>query len=113
MRLERQNLLFICSRNQWRSPTAERVFARSPRFAVRSRGLSSSAVRRLNAQDIEWADEIFVMETEHKRRLVQRHRSALQHKRIHVLGIADEYEYMDPELVEQLQAGVESVVGPD
>ncbi|HBT11829.1 MAG TPA: phosphotyrosine protein phosphatase, partial [Erwinia persicina] len=24
------NILFICSRNQWRSPTAEQVFRRHP-----------------------------------------------------------------------------------
>jgi protein-tyrosine-phosphatase len=32
------NLLFICSRNQWRSPTAEAIWRRRPGFNVRSAG---------------------------------------------------------------------------
>jgi hypothetical protein len=37
-------VLFICSRNQWRSPTAEQVFAKWPEIEVMSAGLDSSAV---------------------------------------------------------------------
>ncbi len=107
----REKLLFVCSRNRWRSPTAERVFARSERFEVRSRGLSSSAARRLTDRDVEWADRIFVMEPEQKRRLLAGHRQALADTPLHVLGIPDDYASMDPELVEQIRSGVEAVVG--
>jgi len=110
---EREKLLFICSRNRWRSPTAERVFARSERFQVRSRGLSASAAQRLREVDIRWADQIFVMESEHKRRLAQTFRQAIGYTPVHVLDIEDEYQFMDPELVELIRLGVEAVVGSD
>ena len=42
---ERLNVLFVCSRNQWRSPTAEQVWRRHPRVNARSAGTSGSARR--------------------------------------------------------------------
>ncbi len=57
-----QRLLFVCSRNQWRSPTAERLFGRDPRFQVRSRGVSKKARRTICDDDIQWADLILVIE---------------------------------------------------
>jgi predicted protein tyrosine phosphatase len=39
----RINVLFICSCNQWRSPTAERVWRNDPRLSVRSAGTASYA----------------------------------------------------------------------
>ncbi len=108
----RQKLLFVCSRNRWRSPTAQRLFARSPRFDARSRGLSSSAVRRLATDDVAWADVIFVMESRHRQQQLQAHRDAVGARPIHVLDIPDDYPFMDPELVDLLVAGVEARLGP-
>jgi hypothetical protein len=51
-------LLFVCSRNKWRSPTAEKIFSNRATLEVRARGLSSSANRRLVADDVSWADTI-------------------------------------------------------
>jgi predicted protein tyrosine phosphatase len=104
------NLLFVCSRNQWRSPTAEQIFSRTPGIRARSRGVSASAVRRLTAPDVAWADVIFVMETEHKRQVMQRFRAEVGDRPIHVLDIPDEYKLMDPELVELLTRGVSQVL---
>jgi hypothetical protein len=39
-----KKVLFICSRNQWRSPTAEQVFSKWPGLQVMSAGLDPSAV---------------------------------------------------------------------
>ena len=64
-----QNLLFICSRNQWRSPTAEKIYSRDDRVNARSAGTSPRARRTVNAKDIEWASTIFVMEYKHRERL--------------------------------------------
>lgn len=63
------NLLFICSKNEWRSPTAEHIFKKRQNLNVRSAGTSSSARKKINAKNIEWADTIFVMEEHHKSRL--------------------------------------------
>ena len=106
MKEARQKLLFLCSRNRWRSPTAQRLFAKSERFEARSAGLASSAVHRLSQADIAWADVIFVMEPEHRRKLMQSFRNELADRPVHVLDIPDDYGFMDPELVELIHDGV-------
>ena len=105
-----QKLLFICSRNQWRSPTAEQIFRKHPLMSVRSAGTSPSARRKVSAEDIRWADVIFVMEEKHKSRLVAEFPRLLDDKTIHVLDIPDEYKYMHPELVEQLEQSVSAIL---
>ncbi|MBW8847013.1 MAG: phosphotyrosine protein phosphatase [Burkholderiales bacterium] len=108
---ETLNVLFICSRNQWRSPTAEQVFRRHPALAVRSAGTSASARRHVSAVDLTWADVILVMESRHKARLLAEHARALIGKPLHVLDIPDDYRFMDPELVELLQTAVPPLLG--
>ena len=103
-------ILFICSRNQWRSPTAERVWRRHPGLNVRSGGTSPNARHTVSADDIQWADVIFVMEHKHKSRLAAEFTGWLTHKPVHVLDIPDEYKYMDPELVELLEQSVGSLL---
>lgn len=99
--------LFVCARNQWRSPTAERIFRDDPRLCVRSRGLSPQSPRQLTLADVTWAEQIFVMEAKHRARLVERFREALQQTPVHVLDIPDDYPFMDPELIELLRDRVE------
>ena len=99
-------MLFVCSRNQWRSPTAEQVFRKHPGLNVRSAGTSSKARRTLSESDIRWADIIFVMETKHRRQLRLKFGDLVQDKHLVVLDIPDDYEFMDPELVDLLEAGV-------
>lgn len=103
--------MFICSRNQWRSPTAEAVFRKHPQLSVRSAGTSPNARRRVTADDIRWAGVIFVMEDKHKSRLLADFTTAAAHKTIHVLDIPDHYRYMAPELVEQLRDAVAALLG--
>ena len=106
------NSLFICSRNQWRSPTAERVFAVGYGISTRSAGTSKHAKHRISAKDIAWADMIFVMEQKHKNRLVAEYRRLLEHKPLHVLDIPDDYQYMDPELITLLEQSTEPFLLP-
>jgi predicted protein tyrosine phosphatase len=105
------NILFICSRNQWRSPTAEKVWQSHPAVKARSAGTSPNARRPVSVKDLQWAQIIFVMEDKHKSRLLAEYRRLLEHKTIHVLDIPDEYQCMDAELVEQLQQSVGAVLG--
>ena len=107
----RQNVLFICSRNQWRSPTAEQVYRKHPMLAVRSAGTSPNARRKVSPDDIAWASVILVMEEKHKSRLKAEFNRLLEGRAIHVLDIPDDYKYMDPELVEQLEQCVPSILG--
>ncbi|HEX7644733.1 MAG TPA: phosphotyrosine protein phosphatase [Burkholderiaceae bacterium] len=104
------NLLFICSRNQWRSPTAEHVWRRHPGVAVRSAGTSAAARRVVSAQDIAWADIVFAMEQKHKSRLAAEFGRLLEHKRVVVLDIPDDYKAMDPELIELLRDAVAPIL---
>ena len=110
---ERIHLLFVCSRNQWRSPTGEQVWRRDPRVQVRSAGTSAGARRVVSAADLAWADVVLVMEDKHKSRLAAAFRDALAHKRLHVLDIPDDYRFMDPELVALLTAPVAAILGLD
>ena len=106
----RINVLFVCSRNQWRSPTAERIFRNDPRFSVRSCGLSDKSPRRLREDDLTWAEIVFVMESKHRSRIIQQFRDAVGITPLHVLGIPDDYQFMDPELVDLLTERVEAVL---
>ncbi len=111
--MNRLNVLFVCSRNQWRSPTAEQVFRRHPALNVRSGGTSPNARHTVSGQDIQWADVILVMEGKHKSRLMSEFTSMLLGKPVHVLDIPDEYRYMDAELVEMLERSVGGVLHLD
>jgi len=105
------NVLFVCSRNQWRSPTAEQIWRKHPALSVRSAGTSPNARHPVSASDLQWAQIIFVMEEKHKSRLRTKFGRALENKPIHVLDILDEYKFMDPGLVEQLRQSVGAILG--
>lgn len=105
------NVLFVCSRNQWRSPTAEQVWRKHPALSVRSGGTSPNARRVVTAADLSWAHVIFVMEEKHKSRLMAEYRRMLENKPIHVLDIPDEYRYMDAELVDLIEKSVGAILG--
>lgn len=102
------NILFICSRNQWRSPTAERVFAVGYGVSTRSAGTSKHAKHTVSSKDIAWADLIFVMEQKHKQNIKEKFPNQLQHKQVVVLDIPDDYPYMDEELIEILKQSMHS-----
>ena len=92
-------VLFLCSKNKLRSPTAECVFADHPGLDVDSAGLSRDAEIRLSDDQIHWADLIFVMERTHRAKMNRKYGHALKGKKVVVLGIPDHYEFMDEELV--------------
>ena len=98
-----KNLLFICSQNKLRSPTAEAVFSGVPGIDVDSAGLNNDAVVPLSPEQVEWADVIFVMEKVHRNKLSRKFKRHLHRQRVIVLGIPDNYDYMDPALVELLK----------
>jgi len=103
------NLLFVCSKNKWRSPTAESIYRRDPRVNVRSAGTSSGARKKITAQDLIWANFVLVMEQKHKIIIAQQYRH-LDLPEIIVLDIPDDYQYMSEELVEMIQASTESLL---
>lgn len=103
-----KNVLFICSVNKLRSPTAEHVFASWPDVETDSAGLSNGATVLLSSEQLEWADIIFVMEKAHQNKLSKKYRRHLNGQRVICLDIPDNYEFMDPTLIRLL----ENKVGP-
>ncbi|MGH8781711.1 low molecular weight protein tyrosine phosphatase family protein [Paraburkholderia sp.] len=95
--------LFICSRNRLRSPTAEEVFASWPGIETDSAGLAPDAVTIVSADQVAWAEIIFVMERAHKVKLSKKFGTHLKDKRIVCLDIPDRYAFMQPELIALLE----------
>ena len=102
--VEKIKILFVCSRNKWRSLTAERICQKVGGYSVRSAGTEKGARIRVTEGLLGWADLIFVMEKKHGDRLGSKFSGSLKGKNVICLQIPDNYEYMEPELVEILQA---------
>jgi len=98
--------LFVCSQNRLRSPTAEDTFAKWQGVETASAGTDEKASAPLDAEAIEWAEIIFVMERSHRNRVTKRFGQQVRNKRLVVLDIPDEYEFMDPTLVRLLERKV-------
>ena len=99
------NVLFLCSQNRLRSPTAEQVFASRMGLEVASAGLNNDAENPTTPELVAWADVIFVMERAHRNKLQKRFKKHLR-ARVICLDIPDEYEFMDEGLVRLLNAKV-------
>ncbi len=96
-------LLFVCSRNRWRSATAEALLKNHRRYAARSAGTANSARVKVTPGLIGWAEVIFCMEEKHLERLRERFGEKLAGKTLITLRIPDDYGFMDPELIDLLR----------
>ncbi len=103
-------MLFVCSKNQWRSPTAETIYRRDDRVSVRSRGTAKAAVQTIRSDDIAWSDVIMVMEDKHRQRILADFPGEAKFKPMHVLDIPDDYQFMDDELVELIRSAAEPII---
>lgn len=101
-----KKVLFICSQNRLRSPTAEQIFSNSPHIECSSAGLNNDAENQVTPELVEWADIIFVMEKAHRNKLSSKFKRNLSKARVICLDIPDEYEYMDPILIKLLELKV-------
>jgi predicted protein tyrosine phosphatase len=101
-----RKLLFICTQNRLRSPTAEHVFASWPNVETDSAGLGADANVQLSTEQVLWADWIFVMEKAHRNKLSKKFKAVLNGKRVICLDIPDEYDFMQPELISLLEVKV-------
>ncbi|MDF7775735.1 low molecular weight protein tyrosine phosphatase family protein [Sphingomonas sp. AOB5] len=99
-----KRFLFICSQNKLRSPTAEQVFASRTDIEVSSAGTNHDAENPVTPEELAWADIIVVMERTHRNKLQKRFGRHLHGKHIVCLDIPDDYEFMDPELIDLLEA---------
>lgn len=108
--LSMPRVLFLCSKNKLRSPTAEAIFSNMEGWEVCSAGVSNDAEVHVSLEDVEWADYIFVMEKSHKKKLSSKFGGAISKQAVISLDIPDDYEYMDAELIEILKNKVPRLV---
>lgn len=101
--MSKTKLLFLCSRNQWRSPTAEALFKNHPRYDARSAGTENGARIKVTDCHLGWADMIFCMERKHADRLREKFLTELAGKPLITLRIPDDFQRDDPELIALLR----------
>lgn len=89
--MPREKLLFVCSRNRWRSRAAEALFKGHPEYDVRSAGTEAGARIKVTACHLGWADRVFCMERKHADRLRERFPEECAGKPIVVLRVPDDY----------------------
>lgn len=103
----KKHLLFICSGNVDRSPTAEDMFKDSNYYEARSAGTHPLATKKVGQELIDWADTIFVMsEKEDKHLTFLKQNFKLAGKKCFDLDIPDMYERGDSELVARLEEAI-------
>jgi predicted protein tyrosine phosphatase len=100
------HLLFICSRNKWRSRTAEELYRDFPGYTAKSAGTEPGARQRVTAGLLGWADLIFVMEAKHRDYLRTKFAEAIADKQVVCLRIPDDHGFNDPDLIDLLKAGL-------
>jgi predicted protein tyrosine phosphatase len=110
MQSPKLKLLFVCTINRMRSATADKIFQGDKRFEVRSAGTDKAADTVLSQEILNWADSIIVMERHHRNHIRKYFPDVYQNKKIVCLYIPDDYDYMQPELIEILQAKVEDIL---
>ena len=92
-----------------RSATAHKIFESDQRFRVDSAGTDKSAATVLEPEHLEWADVIIVMEKYHRQFIRDKFPEYNDKKKIVCLYIPDNFNYMQPELIDILKSKVEDV----
>ncbi len=104
------NVLFVCGRNNRRSPTAAHIFRNDRRMNVRSGGVADTSRRKVSEGDLRWAQLVLVVERKYAGRLKTAFPKVDPFPPIECLDISDEYTFMQPELVEMLKSSVDSAL---
>jgi predicted protein tyrosine phosphatase len=71
---------------------------------VASAGTNHDAENPLSTELVDWADLIIVMEKQHRTKLQARFKQVLNGKRIVCVDIPDDYAFMEPALIDVLEA---------
>lgn len=104
-----RRVLFICTGNIDRSPTAETLLKRKEGFEVQSAGTSILAPKRMSKGLLDWADVIFAMEDRHRAAALSLNPQA--GNKIIVLNVPDVYRRDEPELIETLKTKLAEYLG--
>lgn len=110
--METQNILFICTANIKRSPTAELWFQlRNPEHSYNSAGSNKFACKKYGGKLVtemmlNTADRIICMEARNQKEI----QKAYGHKfdaNTEIAGIKDEFDYLDIQLLFELTDKIE------
>ena len=104
------HVLFVCTLNISRSPTAERAFASYPGIETRSAGTSDEANQPLTSELVRWAHLIVVMEPRHRDHVQSAFAEDLGERELVCLDIPDIYDFEDPRLLDLLNEKVPSIL---
>jgi predicted protein tyrosine phosphatase len=108
---EARKVLFVCSGGILRSPTCARVTASEYGWNTRSAGMYEEAIPHVSENLLIWADKVYALERVHANWLSARWKKKYDDK-IEVLGIPDNYQYMDPELVKAIHIKLDHLKDP-
>ena len=105
------NILFVCSANVDRSPTAEHIYKNHPQLEVKSAGIHWNATQKVDEALLQWADVVLCMEEFQKRLIMIDFNTVIEGKIIDYLDVYDDYVRMSPELIEKIKEQMDAWVG--
>ena len=79
------------------------MFRHHPHYAARSAGTENNARVKLTAGHVGWADQIFCIKKSYAGRVQERFAPELADKPLIVVRVPDDYEFMDPALLDLLR----------
>lgn len=101
----RKKLLFVCTANLQRSPTAENLFNGNKNYEAKSAGIHPYAPQTVTKELVDWADIIFVFSEKnegHKSFLLEKF-NGLNPNKVIDLDVQDMFDKNDPELIKLLK----------
>jgi predicted protein tyrosine phosphatase len=108
----RERILFLCTANVDRSPTAADLYAGDPRYEVRSAGLAPFARVPVDRELLNWADRVFVMDEKREgHRTLLRVRFPDVSRQVVDLDVEDLWRRGHPQLVRLLRRRLKPHLG--
>ncbi len=107
----KKRVLFVCSHNLVRSPTAEQVYRSRPDLEVKSAGIAEHAAVPLTAELFDWADQVFVFSKRQRKVIKERFRNSFASKPVVCVHVPDRFEYKSPKLVMRLTGKLRPYLG--
>jgi len=100
----KQKLLFICTENELRSPTACELFDGSGGYEAKGAGITEYAEPEINEEAIQWADKIICLEEIHKEHLQKNFNEETKNKEIITLHITLQTDHHKHHLQKEILA---------
>lgn len=103
-----KNLLFVCERNEQRSPTFETWFKNNRhQYDVKSAGISCYSHVMLTKELLEWADTVYVMDLKQEMFIARKFPELLGN--VIVIGCDDDYQRESSRLFKLIEYWVKKV----